>query len=717
MTRRRPDERNGNTRKTARCLGAALMGLVAMSANAQGLSGRVILSDQNYSTDDLSSRLFDQLYEMRFARSVSDRISYLLFFRGEESDGHSKVGTESSSARFLQLEPHAEATYTLPTIQLLGRYDLIATSSKIDGGAEDRRRLENLFGSFSFRPDDLPGAHVSVQQTAVHDARASIDQTQTYVQGGLDYRWGNLFASARVLRSDFEDPVNGLSRKTDGVEGDIAYQDTLLSGRLTLLLNAQVTLDREVDRTRTALVSAETVVPVVKAFSSIDDTPDDSRDNPAIPMPGLIDGNLTAGTIVSVGPDGVSFQNIVVDLGRFTRLDMFHIYVRDASGHLVPRGGSVDFTVYTSQDAIRWTPVRGAVTTFVTVFSRYDVTFPATTSRYFKVVSFDLAPTDALVTEIQAIVHKRFGENVTQTTDIRFATENATLSYHPFSGMTLLYSGLFNQSRDTPDFQQETSTTESDQLVYASWDATRRLNFLAQYQWRDVRSPGDFSQSYRALTANLRYAALRSIDLMLQGITTSQEDSGVRSETQTASFLTYVRFLRTLDLSANVGLQKQKFLDTGQTTDQWFVTGHSTADLTVNLHLRLDASYTRNRSKGAAAIVLPVDEERYTGDLFYRPGPQLGLDIRIGWVKSGNLSSPTQNYLVDWRPFTYGSLRLGGRYEVDIEPFTNRRAQRLILDPSWTLNRHTTINLNYTRQTVTGSPRTNIFFTSLTVTM
>ena len=687
-------------------------------AFAQDFSGRAILSDQSFSTRDLSTNEFDQLYELRFGRQVTEPFSYLLFFRGEESDGHSTIGSDTSSLRFRQLEPHGEATYTLPKLQLFGRYDLIDTTSRVDGEEEDRRRLENLFGSFSFVPDDLPAAHAFYQRTRTHDALSSIDQTQTYLQGGLDFRWGKLLASALARHSDFADANDGLSRKSNGVQAGLDYQDTLLSGRLSVLATAQASFDREVDTTRTALVSAETIVPIVQAFSWIDDTPDDSRGSSPVPTPGLIDGNLNSATIVSVGFDSASFQNIAIDIGRFTKLDMIHVYVRDSGGNLVPRGGPVDFTVWTSTDQIRWTPLFGAVsTTFVNVLSRYDVTFPATTSRYFKIVSFGLAPTDARVTEVQAIQHKTFSDNRTETTDLRLATENAVLTYRPFSGMALFYSGLFNQSKETPDTQREISSTDSDQVFSASYDATSRLNVLAQYQWRAVRSTGDYSQSYRALTADVRYAPLRNASVTLQGISASQEDSGVRSETRTAALQTYLRFLRTLDLSANVGVQRQKFLDDGRIADQWFVTGYSTADLTRALHLRLDASYTRNRDEGGLTSVTRETEERYSADLFYRPGPELGVDIQIGWVRSGGLSSPTQNYRVDWRPFPYGSLNLGGRYEENIEPFTHRHSKRLILDPSWTLNSHAIINVNYTKETVTGLPRTNIFFASLTVTM
>jgi len=147
------------------------------------------------------------------------------------------------------------------------------------------------------------------------------------------------------------------------------------------------------------------------------------------------------------------------------------------------------------------------------------------------------------------------------------------------------------------------------------------------------------------------------------------------------------------------------------------VTGYSSADLTSDLHFRAEASYTRNQNEGDPANTFPASDERYTGDLYYHPGPQLSLGVQVGWAASGGLSGVIQNYRVDWRPFPYGSLNLGARYEENIEPFTNRRSQRATFDPRWRLNDHMTIDLTYTKQTATGTPRTTILFAAFTATL
>jgi hypothetical protein len=214
--------------------------------------------------------------------------------------------------------------------------------------------------------------------------------------------------------------------------------------------------------------------------------------------------------VIDIGPTGSSFENISVDLKRFTDLDTFRIDVRDAGGNVVLHGGAVDFTVYVSTDAIRWTPIPGARSSFLVAESLYEVTFPKILSRFFKVVSFDLAPMDARVTEIRAFVHEIFGPSTTTTTDITLATANAALTFHPLSSVTLFYYGLVNESREESAERPNERTDDTDQVASATWDVSRRVSVLGQYQWRKVTSTGAFAQTYDALTANVRYTAARN---------------------------------------------------------------------------------------------------------------------------------------------------------------------------------------------------------------
>jgi hypothetical protein len=187
MTAGRSGEREGLSRRRAahRLFGLALAAGLAMigRADAEDFTGRAILSDQIFSSGDLENHFFDQLYELRFTRQVTDPFSYLLFLRGERSDGHSTVAGETNALRFTQLEPHAEATYTLPTILLLGRWDMVDSHSQITGAPDDRRRLDHFYGTFAFTPDGFPGFRVLAQRDHASSDTLALDQTRSYLQG------------------------------------------------------------------------------------------------------------------------------------------------------------------------------------------------------------------------------------------------------------------------------------------------------------------------------------------------------------------------------------------------------------------------------------------------------------------------------------------------------------------------------------------------------
>ena len=122
-------------------------------------------------------------------------------------------------------------------------------------------------------------------------------------------------------------------------------------------------------------------------------------------------------------------------------------------------GGPVVFNVYTSQDAIQWTPLAaGARTQFILPLSLWEVTFVATTTRYMKLVSFNLAPSAAHVTELQAFIHTSFAVSETRRTNVFLSSGTGTASLKPRRNFTLGYSGSFNSIRQRAEAHDEVST-------------------------------------------------------------------------------------------------------------------------------------------------------------------------------------------------------------------------------------------------------------------
>jgi hypothetical protein len=64
-------------------------------------------------------------------------------------------------------------------------------------------------------------------------------------------------------------------------------------------------------------------------------------------------------------------------------------------------------------------------------------------------------------------------------------------------------------------------------------------------------------------------------------------------------------------------------------------------------------------------------------------------------------------------------VALGGTYDQDVDSVGRRTARRLILTPSWIVNRHLVLNVNYTLIRVSGDPgqRTRAFQVTATMTL
>lgn len=710
--------------RAPRFLALAVLSLAAISAPAQDVTGRAILSEQRTDNGFFSSDVFRQTYELGLQRSISGPLRFRLFGRGDKNDGTVDFGTGTGrqSAHFWQVQPVGEVFYFLPNLQLDAHYDSLLSAGRTDGLPERRRRLDRMTGHLGFRPDGLPGMSLYAERRVTHDDATAFDLKDSFLVASLEKSFGGLHLEASRRYQSLDDGQLQFARRLVQDYGQVSYEDVLLGGRASVNANALVSYAKLDERARLTDVSVATPQTISRALYAIDETPLDARDHPPAVLRALNDGNLSQPTSVPVGSDGASYQDLVADMGRFVALDSFRIPVRDASaGPLPSGGGSLFWNVYRSQDGLDWTPISGGATTrFDPVQSLYEVTFERTTSRWFKLINFGLAPTPAFVTELQAVDHTTFSAKEVRRTNVLQTSFTASVSLRPVDRVTVDYYGLFNSTRQTSSGRPDLTTRDSDHMVSTGIDLTRRLNLLLRYERRNATASGGFDQSFETELADLRYRLLRNLDVTLEGIRAKEDSQGRPSEVRGGTLRGYFRFLRTLDLATSVGYQRQEFTLDGSAVGTTSASAVSIAEFTPALRGTFTASYQRSSPDGplfGAASGVPTKDERYSGELFYRPGQQLGLGVRFGYVRSDAISGPIQQYRIDWIPFPYGALVLAARYDEDVDPFGRRHARRFMFTPRWTLNRKMFLDFNYTLQTFTGTPRTMQLYLTFTVTM
>ena len=699
--------------------------LGSLAAPAEDLTGRALFSYQGFDDGRLSSDGLHQLYELRFERAVTDPFRLRLSLRAEKDDGGSDFGLGRQTRSLSQLQPGAEILYTLPRLQAQVNYDLTRLDSANGPHVSADRRLERKTGRLTWHPDGLPGLVLQSDERGVEDLFAGLDRLQRVREGTLDYTWKGLSLAATRRDIWLDDPGAGFARATDEDQGLMNFEGSWLDGRVTASANGLVSSSRLLDRARGRESSVPTPVPVARGLFVNDDTPLDSRDRPPAPLSSLIDGDVERSTGVALGPEGVSFQTLVLDFGRAAESDLFRVHVRDGQGGLVRAGGLVAWDVFASRDGVEWRPLPGARTVFLAALGVYEVRFEPTAARFLKAVSFGTNTFTAYVTEIEPFVTTLLGPEETRRTDLLLGSGSATLGARPHEKVHLGYYGLFNGLRQDSPGRERLTTRGLEHQWTAQYDPWSALSLLARYQDRTLAQSGQEHDAFQAWTGTVRVAALRTMNQSVEATRSRERNLGRRIESDGVTLRTMTWFYPTLQVTLDLGWQRQDFVDDGFAVFRRFLTGVALAQLTRALKLTVTATVQRGDYDGAAVELPdfiglpPIRDERWTAELFYRGGSQLGAAVRIGQARTEDFTATLQRYHVDWFPFRGGTVALGGTYDQDVDSVGRRTARRLILTPSWIVNRHLVLAVNYTAIHVSGEPgqRTRAFQVTATLTL
>lgn len=678
---------------------AALSALAAIGAAGtaraqQDLTGRAILSCRLFETDDARSSGFYETFNLKLDRAFSEAMRLRLSLRGEENQGSAENGAVQSSSSYRQLQPGARFEYLLPKVQLVGSYDLSDTTSGY-GDVSGKRQLQRSTETLSWTPDSLPLLTLAGEQRGTKDDLGGIDRKENFLSETVGYKWNHVGLSETGRYTTYDDAERSFSRKTYEAQFYGSYENAAFDGRLATTANVTGGFTRLEETAQNATSANFPVLPAA-VFWSQDDTPLEGRDKPLVAIRALSDRDLGTSAGISLGPDGSSYQNLAVDMGRFIALDLFRVTVRDAGKNPVLDGGLVRFDAYTSRDGIAWVPVAGGVRTrFVLALSAYEVDIPSTTSRWLKVVSFGTNAFETFVTEVEVFSHSSFGGMETRRTDTRYESGNVALTGRPFKNVTISYNGLFNDYGNTRSDGITFTNRDLDHLVSVLVTPVRRLDVQVRWEKRTV-SADSFNQAYTGLWGVATFTTNPNLITTLEASRTDDENAQ-HVTTDTLRLHNYARFYKSLDLSLDGGVARSTYQ--GVKTSSTFLTATSYVQLTDAVKLTLSANYQTTAAEGDASGVVglpPSRDVRYYGEVYYRPGRQILLSARFGYAGGSFASGLTQSYRVEWYPFAGGTVGIGTVFDEDISSNGHyRRFRRIQILPHWTINRHAMLTVNY----------------------
>ena len=665
---------------------AAVLGGVG---NAQELTGRALLAFEHYETNALKTSGFRQTYDLRLDRAFTDTARFSVFFRGDDFN---------AQQRFRQLQPGAELAMNLETISVLARSEYFDTRLR-QGDRESNRMLQRSSGNMTWSPIGLPTLRLLGQHNRTTDNAASTQLTDDNALAAINYEWHGLGGIAEQHYSRSTDPVAGYDRKSTYHNASLTYAVAPFSGKLAFTADASTQVMKLDEAALAGASSVPSPVIIAKALYSIDETPLDSRDHPPVANAGLTDSDLNRSTGISLGPDAVSFQNITLDIGHIDRLDEVRVVVRDAAGNPLRNGGGpVSFDVYESQDGDIWTAV-ASQTTFNAPLSLYVVSFQQVSGRWLKVVNFGVNAEATFVTEVQGFYHTALRPGEHRRGDQSGFNTNATVTYRPVQRLLLSYAGLYSSIRQQLGSTPETKTSDLEHLGSVEYDITKSLSLRTQYLQRDVQNFARAGDGARGLTVFLDYAPTKQLRITFESGDQRQTIDSTAFTLQTRAIHTTAYVLKSLFFTLDGGTQMQKISETGSIARQQFLNLTGNAQLWPTVRMQINGAMQRvNAQSTDAAVQLlgPSRDNRISTDVIWRPGRQLQLSVRTGWVSGAELTGFTHRYHIDWFPFGDGTVSLGGSFDEDIDPTLNRRATRTVFNPRWLMNRFITFDLNYT---------------------
>jgi len=700
---------------------SAVVLLLASRATADDLFARALLG---YEHDELGAQTrggFRQTYDLHLSKALTTTSILQLFFRGDDFRGDGQ-GISTGLDHTRQIQPGAELLVNTLNLHARARTEVFDSSTRF-GNSSNSRRIGRTSGQLVWEPTSLPTFLVTGQRNSTSDSATDLKLTDENLYGSAQYGWRGLHAGGGERYARSTDPLAGFDRKTTTHEATLGYTSTSFGGKLSVVAdgNAQrMKIDERSIGGRQS--SVPTPLAVSRALYGIDDTPTDDRDHPLAPYPLLTDGNIDASAGISLSPDSVSFQNLGIDLGRIDRVDEIRVIARDAAGNPLRNGGGpVQWDLYTSEDGQLWT-LRTSQTSFNAPLSLYSVTFDQTSGRWFKVVNFGVNSEQTLVTEVQAYYHTAIGAASARSGYQNFYNGMTTVTLQPVQRFLVSYTGTYTASRQELTSLARQSSNDLEHIANVQYDVRTWMTLRSQYYKRNVRAFNIVEGDADGLAGYLDLKPTKKLQVTFEVNRQNQDVGNNVASIDTNAIHASAFVFRSFSLNVDAGVQNETILGTSAKAHRRYGALVGNAQLLPTLRVLLTGSYQRNQTDStdpATQLLGPSRDQRFYADFIWRPGPQLSLSSRFGYLSSDALSGFTQRYHVEWRPFGDGTVALAAAFDEDIDPVLDRRARRMIVNPRWLMNRWTILDVNYTSVSTaftSGSLRQRMFFATLTLT-
>jgi hypothetical protein len=691
--------RHPSPRAARRAAGALVLALAAAwpAAGAAQLTADALVTWEQARQDDVATSSLDQLYTLRFRQQVYQPLSYQLELG--VNDLRSRTSLVAGSTHGQRFLPRGSLDVAFDRIAIRGSYDgaLEATSGSVSDGLDAWMQRGSTF--FNARPLDGLQLSATAMDTARRDAAGTVDVNEGTITAGAAYTRNDWVLTLQNAVNLTDDRALLFSRTFYTTGGTARYARAFGMVNVGARYGFQYTSGVEETTASTPIEAPRQLAPAAGLYE-VNDLPTSSTGMTATPA--LVDDDLLTSAGIALGPDGRSFQNLGVDLGRVDAVDGLEIFVRDASGRPIDAGQGLVWTAYVSNDGRTW-QLAQSTAEFIAAASAYAVRFTRSDARFVKVVNLGTHVLPTYVTEVQAFVHELVNPDERRTRSFLVQSGAVTLDARPRPWMKVSYNGRasFSRSRtgDAPSLATQDWSQTVGTILGPFSDATLDLAYALSLSDASVSS-----RRTHITTALLRYEPLPTLNVTGRTAFTADMANGFTSTTLTEGVTTVVSPLPTLRVQAAADATQQRRSEVDGLLEYFSTTLDARARLTSTLTTSVAGSgqWTltplRTDAVGSPLPTLLVFQ-RYWTESTWTPSGILSIRARVGYVSTTE-SGIFQNYYLGWQPLQGGAITIMTTLDTDVDAVDGRWARRASLGTVWEINPRVRLEVTASRQSL-----------------
>ena len=588
------------------------------------------------------------------------------------------------------------------------------------GSDEDRLTTESWNANFSTKSEKYPRVRLRYNEDRNYDylALRETDEKTTNFSGSADYEYRFLNFYYDYRNNVLDDYVTECTTETNTHDGRVDFRKSFWKNKIATSGSYSITNTKTETTTGGQEVRQEEKRKALHGLYADDSTPLSGTLNDTYDA--LKDGDkttrVTTPTEINIGGGiGNTDQNIGLELSFAEDVELIYLYTEKPDFALSHTAFTWD--VYSSADNNNWNLITSnADFEYDTNENRFEISFPKTKARYFKIVNTANDLNDLYVTEIEAYGFVTFAPFTTTETEQTTQTIQANLGYKPTDWLSFTYDFTQDQREETqqedePD-QEKTSRQTHNATGRVEKQLHKYLTASAQYQKRleyDSEAEDKTTDTY---LLHFLSSPLKTLDTDLSlNHTVSKEDSETQSKSSSALLQISAKLRDGADLDVNANITRSENpLSQSETT---------TKSVNSNLRLELTRMLTAEIEYNKNWTETENPDDSTTGrthaakcTLYWRPSHDFYFRGSYGVDRDENSGDETsqQQYNMSWLMSEKMQLNIGctlNRNDAVSSTYSS--------DLSWNLSRTFTLRFSYdlTCQEADETTETQTFSTNL----